>query len=252
MTRSLLKIVKSAYVQVGEKREIKLGKTKDISKRERSNIEKPSYKTIEYMYNKKMEEIKVQMNEKINKANQEAQKIIQDANKEAEKIYEQSRINGLNQGKAEGYQMGKCEADQLIKEALMIKEEILNNKKSMVKELEREIIEFIIQIVEKVLNHKMEDSKETIIGLVQSALKKCTFTESVVLRISPADYDDVLSIKDKIVCLSENIDDITIKKDTSLKKGSCIVDTAAGSIDCSIDTQLDQIKLLFNELLKSE
>lgn len=211
--------------------------------------EEVSYEDI---YKKKMLEIERITQEKIKEAEAQAQSIIEGAREDAKKIYEDAQKEGFVQGRTEGYQAGKAEADKRIEEALSIKADMLSSKARMTMDLEKECIELVIETVEKILNRKIEDSYETIIGLVKLALDKCTYTESLVVRVSPDDYKAAFEAKDKILCLAENIDDIMIKQDGSLEKGSCIVDTISGSIDSSVGTQLDQIKLLFKERLESE
>ncbi|QXM06150.1 FliH/SctL family protein [Crassaminicella indica] len=254
------RIYKSSYVQVGDIKEICI---ENISKDDlvintqkdcEQEIEEEKVQEVDFeaIYNQKMQEIEALVKEKLAEAENQAQRIISDAYEDAKTIYENAKKDGFEAGKCEGYEVGKAESDKLIKEALDIKNEVLMTKKSLVSQLEKESIELIINIVEKILNMKIEDSYETIIGLVKAALSKCAYTESLVLRVSPDDYDYAISAKDKILVLAENIDDIKIKQDPSLKKGSCILDTVSGSIDSSIKTQFDQIKSLFHEILESE
>ncbi|QEK12278.1 hypothetical protein FQB35_07745 [Crassaminicella thermophila] len=247
------RIVKSSFVKVGDKKEIGIEKVSledSLEINEKKHIqEEVSYEDI---YKEKMLEIEEVMNKKIEEAETQVQRIISDAYEDAKQIYENAKKDGFLLGKSEGYEAGKKEADVLIKEALDIKKELLKTKENMVKELEKESIELVINVVEKILNTKTEDSYETIIGLVKSGLSKCAYTESLVIRVSPDDYEYAINVKDKILCLVENVDEINIKQDPSLKKGSCVIDTASGSIDSSIETQFNQIKSLFYEILESE
>ncbi|QZY56748.1 FliH/SctL family protein [Crassaminicella profunda] len=254
------RIFKSSYVQVGDMKELgiesipkdslEIHVEKDCE--EKLQEEKEPEVDFEEIYNQKMQEIEALTKKKLEEAESQAQTIISDAYEDSKKIYENAKNDGFTQGKSEGYKVGKEEADKLIKEALGIKNEVIMTKKEFTSKLEKEGIELIIDTVERILNMKVEDSYETIIGLVKAALSKCAYTESLVLRVSPDDYGYAISAKDKILALSENVDDIKIKQDPSLKKGSCILDTVSGSIDSSIETQFNQIKSLFHEILESE
>lgn len=222
--------------------EIKVEKEKDI----REEID------YEAIHNEKMKEIEKLVKQRMAEAEKQAQTIIHDAYEDAKGIYENAKKDGFEKGRPEGYETGKDEANLLIKEALNIKNEVLKTKKNIVEGLEEQSIKLVIHTVEKILNKEVKDTYDTIIGLVKAGLSKCAYTESLVLRVSPDDYNYTESAKNKILCLAENIDDITIKQEPSLKKGSCIIDTVSGSIDCSIETQLNQIKSLFTEILESE
>ncbi|MCT4606718.1 MAG: FliH/SctL family protein [Marinisporobacter sp.] len=253
------RIFKSSYVQVGDMKEIRIQNNSEDSlevhveqqEHEAEEIKEPEI-DFEEIYNQKMQEIEELAKKKLEEADRQAQTIIGDAYEDAKKIHENAKSDGFAQGKAEGYGIGKAEGDKIVKEALNIKNEILMIKKEFVSKMESEGIDLIIDTVERILNMKIEDSYETIIGLVKAALSKCAYTESLVLRVSPDDYGYAISAKDKILTLAENVDDISIKQDPSLKKGSCILDTVSGSIDSSIQTQFHQIKSLFEEILESE
>lgn len=192
------------------------------------------------------------MQKKIKEAKEEAEKIIGEAYEKSKNIMQQAQRDGYEKGKELGFEEGKKQAESLITEALNIKEAVLKSKKQLLKDIEEDVISLVIDTVEKILNKKVEEDYETIYNLIQLGLEKCAFTENLILRVSPEDYDFVISIKDKILALSENISDIQIKQDKSLRKGSCIIDTSSGSIDSSIWTQFNHVKEIFEELLRGE
>ncbi|WP_199873059.1 FliH/SctL family protein [Inediibacterium massiliense] len=251
------KIFKSSYVILGEKKQIVSENVSKDEEQEKITLENP-YEDIDYekIHEQKMKEIELLVQEKINESQKQAEQIIKDAHEDAKKIYEQAKEDGYKKGCEEGhsngYIKGKEESQNFIREALQIKNEMLKTKENLVKNLEKEVIGLVIQTVEKLLNDKIESSHETIIGLIKSGLNKCAYTETLTLRVSPNDYEYVSSVKEKILCLVENIDDIIIKQDATLTKGSCIIDTISGSVDASIQTQFEQVKSLFYELLESE
>jgi len=197
-------------------------------------------------------EIEVYRKKIIDKAKEEAEDIIRGALEKSTNIMEQARKEAYEIGKKEGFQEGKRLADSIIQEALNIKNEVIQTKQNLIKDLEEEIIELVIKTIEKILNKKIEEDYEILFNIIDTGLKKCAFTDNLTLRISPEDYDLAISSKDKILALSENIEDIVIKQDKSLHKGSCIIDTSSGSIDSSIWTQFNQVKEIFEELLKNE
>lgn len=201
---------------------------------------------------KMYDEIEHLKKNKLLEAKKEAEKIISDAYEKAKIIMEQARMEGFDEGKKQGFEEGKQYADEIIKEALSIKEEIIHSKKKLIKNIEEDVINLTIRTIEKILNKKIDEDYDIIYGLIQSGLEKCAFTDNLILRVSPDDYEFVWQIKDKILALSENITDIIIKQDKSLNKGSCIIDTSSGSVDSSIWTQFNQVKETFEEILKGE
>lgn len=201
---------------------------------------------------RRKKEIEKIAKEKIEIATSEAEDIISNAYERSKGIMDQAKEQGYTDGKRLGFEEGKREADSLIKEALSIKNSLLDSKKNLLKDMEEEIVNLCINTIERILNKKIEEDTELILSLIQLGINQCAFTEKLIIRVSPEDYDYTISIKDKILALSENISEIEIKQDKSLAKGSCIVDTPSGSVDSSICTQFNYIKDIFEELLRGE
>ena len=169
---------------------------------------------------------------------------------------ELSEERAENQGYEEGYEAAMRDSSEtskaIVDEALALKNEWLKAKEVLMKASEKEMVEIVLESIEKILNKKVEEDAHLIEALIQEAVKRVNKTENLTLRVSSEDYSHVLSIKPMIVAMTEKVDDIEIKQDSSLKNGSCIIDTDSGSIDSSVWTQFEQIRKMFEDLLKSE
>ncbi|MFT9495012.1 FliH/SctL family protein [Anaerosolibacter sp.] len=247
------RIFKSSYVNIGAIKEIHANKViqpSDIQLIEESEGHEAI--DLDALYEEKLKEAELQIQLKLAEAQKQAEDIIQQARKKATEVLENAKNEGYREGKELGFTEGKLSANALIEEALQIKAYVQSKKISLVKEVEKDVNALIIQIVESILNTKIDDSEDIIIGLVKLGLDKCTYTDHLIIRVSPEDYGFTISSKDKILCLAENISDLEIRQDASLKKGSCVIDTISGSVDSSIETQLQHVKEIFLELLESE
>jgi len=212
--------------------------------------------------------------QRIDAAKKEADKILQEADQEAERIervaqessdkivadaYDQAK-GIMEKAQEEGYQAGfqkalddsQASSNKIIEEALGIRDAWHEERAKIIKESESEVVALVLEITEKVLHKKLETDETLIEGLVQSAIENLNRISHLVLRVSPEDYNHAVSIKPMILAMTEKIDDIEIKQDSNLGNGSCIIDTDAGSIDSSLWTQYEQIKQVFEDLLKSE
>ncbi len=134
-----------------------------------------------------------------------------------------------------------------------IKAQLLQRKQEVVSELEEEAVKLAIDTIETILNKRIEEDYELIIGIVKKEFRKnVLILKSLSLRVSNEDYSMAISLKNRILALAEGVDDIEIKADSSLKTGSCVLDTTAGSIDSSIWTQFENIKETYEILLRSD
>ncbi len=207
---------------------------------------------IEELVRQRMEEVEEEARLRLQEAEQDRDMMLREAFEKAEEIRESAREEGYEAGRQVGFEEGRTVAESLIQEALAVKAQILEQKQSTARQIENDTVQLIIDTVERILGKHIQEDYDLILGIVKMAMGKLTYTESLVLRVSPEDFDMALSVKDQILALAENVDDINIKPDKSLKQGSCILDAASGSIDSSIWTQFEQIKEGFEEMLASE
>lgn len=208
--------------------------------------------TLEEMVKRRMEEVEEEARVRLQEAEQDREVILREAYEQAHSIREEARAEGYETGRQTGFDEGRMIADALIQEALAVKSEVQLLKERVVRQIEEEAVQLILDTVELILGKHIQEDYDLVLGIIRLAMEKLTYTESLALRVSAQDYDMALSMKDQILALAENVDDIHIKSDKSLKPGSCIIDAASGSIDSSIWTQFEQIKESFKEMLASE
>lgn len=185
-------------------------------------------------------------------AQESSDKIVADAYDQAKGIMEKAQEEGYQTGYQKGLDDSQASANKIIEEALGIRTAWHEEREKLIKEAESEVVSLVLEITEKVLHKKLETDEALIEGLVKSAIENLNRISHLVLRVSPEDYNHAISIKPMILAMTEKIDDIEVRQDSNLENGSCIIDTDAGSIDNSLWTQYEQIKQVFEDLLKSE
>lgn len=214
--------------------------------------EEPEPVDIEAMVRHRMDEAEAEVRLRLQEAEQDREAILQAAYAQADGIRESAREEGYETGRQAGFDEGRSIAETLIQEALAVKAALQQRKEEVVRAVETDTVQLIVDTVERILGKHVQEDYDLILGIVRLAMAKLTYTESLALRVAAEDYDVALSLKDQILALAENVDDILIKSDKSLRPGSCILDAASGSIDSSIWTQFEQIKESFEEMLASE
>ena len=228
-------------------------------------------KLIDFNREEYILEAKKRYNEIMEKAQAESSKIIEEASSKAEtylnqvyerakqlfeeqkiKGYEEGSEKGYNEGYEKGYSEGKEESDKLIKEELEVKNEYLNMKKNILKSTEKDIINLVITICEKVINQKLEFDNEMVVNLVYKGIESLNATDNLTIIVSKEDYNIVDMFKDKILARASLIENIEIKVDSKFSKGDCILETSKGNVDVSVSYQLDEVKSLLTNILNSE
>ena len=88
-----------------------------------------------------------------------------------------------------------------------------------------------------------------IIGIVSEAVEKVASKKDTILKVSEVDYDYILENKEKILLNVEGFGDVEIQKETSLERGSCIVESQLGIIDGGLKTRMNQIEKEVQKIL---
>ena len=185
----------------------------------------------------------------INSAQEQSHDILEEARKLG---YNEGYEKGYNKGFQKGYDEGKLVSDDLITESLKIKEEYITRRNKLLKELENDIIQLVINIYEKILDKEIEEGDDTITSLVLNGIKNLDPTDKLTIIVSKEDYPKLEESKDQILANASLINELDMKYDINLSKGDCILETAKGSIDISIRDQLEEVKELLNTILNNE
>lgn len=200
-----------------------------------------------------------------------ADEVLENARKEAEKIINEAKLNAEfilesasekvarhvkeaeQKAREEGYRHGEflakkhyegliCEAEELRQKAKELHDNTISG-------LESEIVELIIQITKKVVGTELLQNRDVILGLIRTALSAVSSTEKIAICVGAEDFDYVVENKERVLEGIKGIRDFEIKKDSTLKKGECYIDTGFGTVDSSLEIQLQAVESTLRELL---
>ena len=258
-TKLLSSLIKSRSIVLGDPLEIKMEDlTADNGCPEEEPLEQPAVED-----STREEALGI-----LEEAREKAAQIIAHAEEKSREIYERAKEQGYEQGYEKGYeegerrgfdeghdrgrQQGLATVDRMMEEAVEIRRRALETKERMVREAEEEVVRVVIEIARKVLGEQVKTDREAVLGLVRKAMEKCTYTNSVTLKVSPDDYDVVVSSKKRLLAEVEGITQLDIEAEETMPKGSCLLETNAGFIDAGIEAQMTRIEHVFRELTSYE
>lgn len=253
--RSLSRVLKADYVNVGSPKTIenKIIILENIKKTDKlsvdaQHLQKDAHVKADALIN----DAKQMYLRILDEANSEATQILDVAYVEIEKIKQTEMKNGYKEGYEKGYIDGKNETESLLQDASRIKDFLDHRKEVILKEIEENVIDLILDISKKVLGEELTQNKEAIFLLIQQALNKCAFKNKLIIRVSTLDFDNVNVNKDKLEAMVEGVSDIEVYEDKSLTQGSCVIETPSGEVNSSIDVQVKELEKIFQYTLRNE
>jgi len=202
---------------------------------------------------KKAEEI-------IARARDEAKLIVQEAELEAKRMLEeaQAQVEAVfaeaeQKAKEEGYRKVESLAQQhyqdLLAEAEAFRDRAKTEYEETIRSLEHDIVELSMSIARKILGAELETSRDVILKIAGEAIEACMNREQIVLKVSAEDYDYVMENVDRIRSRTGNIGQLEVRKEQTLPRGSCVVDTGYGMVDGSLETKMEMVEQAFREVL---
>ncbi|MFP4417432.1 MAG: FliH/SctL family protein [Chitinivibrionales bacterium] len=161
----------------------------------------------------------------------------------------QAFAKGLAEGKSEGEKTGfdKASKDfqsnmqQLEKRIVTIFSHIDEEKKLMLLNCHRMLLNFTFILARKIIHREIQTDSDIVIGVVRKALSYISDRERLAIRVSPEDLETVSGKKSLWQSVNERIDNITIATDERIEKGGCIIESPSGIADARIETQLQEL-----------
>ncbi len=138
----------------------------------------------------------------------------------------------FEQGKAEGEAEGREAGAALLAEATLA-------VRSHLRKSERRLNEIVVQAIQRVVGHL--DVNELVAGMVGKLVADAQDEERISLRVAPAHYDSVRRLVDDLANEGD-VESIDVVSDPKLGEGACRMETEAGSLETSIDAQIEKLR----------
>lgn len=174
---------------------------------------------------------------------------------------EQTAHQAKEQGFREGYAEGQTKAaselraqyEGMLQEASQILEQAYILKQQIIQESEPFLIELSCSIAEKIVHRQLTLESEWIIDLIQTVLARRREKGIIALCVAPAHFSYIQDAREELLLHIDSQAELQIIPDASVHDHGCVVRSSYGSIDARIDTQLKEIKNALQQLaLRSE
>jgi flagellar assembly protein FliH len=196
----------------------------------------------------------------LEKARREAALILREAEMESGRMLEQARDkivleaeDAQRRAREEGYKQGEQQAQQQYQALIAEAEETLEAARAEYRQsmasMEQDMVTLVVDIARKVIGGELETRPEVILSLIRSTLEDITPTDQVTVKVSAEDHEYVMAHLDRLTAGLPFLCELDVRKDASLPKGGCIIDTGRGTVDGSLPSRMQQIEDAMRALL---
>lgn len=150
---------------------------------------------------------------------------------------EAARRESFHQGIEEGRRQAGAQLEAEFARVARAIEEAAGLKPRLRASAERELVGLALAIARRILRRELQVDAEAVLGLAKAALEKASLREVTEVRLHPALAAPVRAHLEQIGAPQS----IEVREDPSLEPGAVLVETVRGTIDASLETQLDEI-----------
>jgi len=186
----------------------------------------------------------------IKEARLEADRLLEEARAEAERRSDAIAEEAWQRGYAEGNEAAAEQNRAILAEAEQIRNEAIEEYEAMMNSMEADMVALVLDVSRKAVAGELAINRNVIIQLVRDALPNCSNKNGAILKVCPEYADYLAEHLSELQAEVEGADELTIKPDSTLKPGDCIIETQLGSVDAGTSTKLDKIEAAFREELE--
>jgi len=155
----------------------------------------------------------------------------------------------LHRRLAESFEKGLIEGKNLAERGLLnvfrslriASEGVHSLREKVMRESEDELIRLVMLVARKVILREVVMDRKILSNVVQAALSALSKRDEITIRLNPDDYFLVTASHENYFRNELMTDKLCFKSDPGILQGSCQIDSELGTIDASIDAQLDEI-----------
>lgn len=147
----------------------------------------------------------------------------------------------FEKGLVEGKNLAERGLFNVFKALRTASEGIHTLRDKVLRESEDELLNLIIMVARKVILKEVSQDRGILSQVVQNAITGLSERDEITVRLNPDDYLLATTGREDILQKELASDKMTLKPDPAVLSGCCMIDTDMGTINASIDAQLDEI-----------
>ncbi len=168
-----------------------------------------------------------------------------EAQMRAQMAQAQALKDGVAQGLLEGEKRARAELAPLIERLARTIADLSSTRDAFRREAEEDVVRLSLGVARRILHREISIDPDALSGVIRVALGKFESRELHRVLVSEQDHPAV-SAALQTLRLPRRVEVIA---DSSLERGAALFETVKGTLDASVDTQLDEIERGFLDVL---
>ncbi|QEM69886.1 flagellar assembly protein FliH [Geobacter sp. FeAm09] len=158
-----------------------------------------------------------------------------------EEELDQQLRDAFNSGLQEGKNLAERGLVNVFRSLRTAAEGIRDLREKVMRESEEELLKLIVMVARKVILREVKTDRSILEHMVQTAIAGLSERDMITVRLHPDDHAMITSGHGDFFQQELKSDRMNFKADAAVLPGNCLIDTEMGTIDASVDGQLDEI-----------
>ena len=171
----------------------------------------------------------------------EADDLLREAREKVAQLEQEAYEKGFAQGERDGFELGEKKAAKVVQNMENLLNKLGHVKDEIVRQQEKEIVEVVFAIAEKIVHFLSDSDRTAVRKAVLEGLRAATEKSSVVIKVNPEDLEYVENLAPELSANIKELRSITVRADSSVTRGGCLLETPYGDVDATMETRLKKI-----------
>jgi flagellar assembly protein FliH len=144
---------------------------------------------------------------------------------------------GYASGERAGVEAGAKRAEGMLRRVAQTVEDLERLKTGLVHQTERQVVQLALALARRVVMRELTLDPDLVAAMAHVALERLGDGSPATIRLHPEDYAVVAAHRGEQWAGSH----VSVVPDPALPRGGCLVESAFGVIDASVDAQLGEL-----------
>ena len=107
---------------------------------------------------------------------------------------------------------------------------------------EKDVLDLALKVAAKIISRDLERDPDLVMEIVASCTEAARSSKAMIMKVHPEDGKLLREKKPRLIELIGRAVDISIRDDSEVERGGCIIQTEYGTIDGQIRTQFEMLR----------
>ena len=159
-----------------------------------------------------------------------------------ERAKKEAYAKGYSEGIKEGTEDERKRLFQAAEALANSMKELDRLRKEILESNEEKILNLVFSVTEKVIHREVTTSRDIVYDVMKSAIKQVIDKEGIKVRLNPEDYRYILEMNPGIIDSFDDIRNMSVVEDNSIRRGGVVIETSSGEVDARLDQQLHEVR----------